>query len=267
MFQTDCERQRGLWITDQTSQRARGRRLSTVVECWRPQGWPQANQGVGSHAEPGGALERLRTRTHLENDTTTFGLAPQRFRGFPTSPGLKNISVSDRLWAHASAEAPVCRSTYGTFFPDSSNDSEVGNGSVKSLTKRLLGTSVRRLRGKALCALPKERTHQKCIVHDDCLVVLSRLGGFGLLDRIQDDGSVGVAIPIAGSPIPKKFARVLRAAERHALRTRLRLQDPRRVRCSLPPKPLSLTLPHGWSRAEATMNCSRCAVQRQLRLV
>ena len=47
------------------------------VGSGKPQGWPQANQGVrqGGHAEPAEALERLRTLTHLVGDVTTHGEA------------------------------------------------------------------------------------------------------------------------------------------------------------------------------------------------
>ena len=76
--------------TDQTSRRARGRRRSTVKVCWRPQVWPQANQGAGQggHAEPGEALERLRTRTHLVGDPTAFDATSRSSRGFPSPSGL-----------------------------------------------------------------------------------------------------------------------------------------------------------------------------------
>ena len=64
--------------TDQTSQRARGRRRSPWRVCWRPHRWLQSNQdvGYGGHAESGEALQWLRTRTHLVGDPTSLVVAP-----------------------------------------------------------------------------------------------------------------------------------------------------------------------------------------------
>ena len=138
-------------------------------------------------------------------------------------------------------------------FREGGFDSEKGNGSMKSLSEDFRHAcetaSVR-----ALCAQSKERTHQSCIVFDDCLVVLSRLGGFGPLDQMQDNGgSVGIAIAsqeIRANSLSRRWACAPNQAP-----------TARSTSCPLPPTPLSL-LPQGWARAAAAVNSSRCGVKR-----
>ena len=118
---------------------------------------------------------------------------------------------------------------------------------------------MRRLRGRR-CARSRARTRAALSMVN--VSSYSRLGGFGLLDRVQDDGgSAGIAI--AGHPLPR--------FSREFSRPQLGMRSQPVPHCKIhvvpvarcpPPTPLLSPLPQRWARAEAALSCSRCAVRR-----
>ena len=114
----------------------------------------------------------------------------------------------------------------------------------------------------------EEHVPLHCIVHDDGLVVLPRLGGSGLLDWLQDDGgAVGIAL-FCRSPSPLNFAQVPWAtggpcAPNHS-------PTARSTSCPLFVASHAIVSCHcrkDGLGAEAAVSCSRCGLQRPPKLV